>query len=67
MPDAPPPRKDKDRLGAIALALGYTCLIALGVGVLGLDDPRFPDQYLSPLYWGRRVHQGIANFFRETP
>jgi hypothetical protein len=65
MADAPPPRKD--RQGAISKLIVYTCIIVFGIGAIGLDDPTYPDQYLSPLYWGRRVHQGIANFFRETP
>lgn len=67
MPDAPPPRKDKDNLGAIAKYLGYGCIVAFAVGASGLANPTYPDQYLSPLYWGRRVNQGIANFFREAP
>ena len=59
MADAPPPRKDKDRLGAIAKAIGYAWLIALAVGALRLDNPAFPDQYLSPLYWGRRLNDVV--------
>ncbi|MBD1871975.1 hypothetical protein H6F75_00625 [Nodosilinea sp. FACHB-131] len=66
MPDAPPPKRDKDNLGAIARILGYVCIITFGWGALGFDDPRTPDQYFSPLHWGRRANQSIANFFGET-